>query len=351
MFEIDYSSILRRALPLVALACVGLATPALAGPLDELSGRLALMEYQADRISAATGAPVPPAEVPDASAPAAPMVVAQSSGSVADLTVRMNRLEEQLRLITGQFEETNFQIRRLQDQLQRMQEDNEFRFQDLEKGSGKKRSDAAPAQPAEPAKETAAAAPAGGPAAGPQTLGQVPDIAATDETPADAPGRPLDLSTLILQSGALEEPVENGVPGVASHEFAAAGPSSPRADYDAAYGNILRGDYGAAEASFRGFIDHYPNDPLTADAQYWLGESLYGQGRYRDAANTFLAHYKTYPDSRKVPDSLLKLAASLGALGETSTACATYGKLLNDYPDASAAVRQRALADQKKYHC
>ncbi|MEZ5841913.1 MAG: tetratricopeptide repeat protein [Hyphomicrobiales bacterium] len=79
--------------------------------------------------------------------------------------------------------------------------------------------------------------------------------------------------------------------------------------------------------------------------------SLYGQGRYREAADAFLTHYKTYPSSRKVPDSLLKLAASLAALGETSTACATYGKLMSDYPDASAAVRQRAVADQKKYGC
>ena len=84
---------------------------------------------------------------------------------------------------------------------------------------------------------------------------------------------------------------------------------------------------------------------------YWLGESYYGQGEYRDAANAFLTVYKDYPNAKKVPDSLLKLASSLGELGETSTACATFDKLLAEFTNASNAVRERAITDRAKYGC
>ena len=59
------------------------------------------------------------------------MQVAQSAASLA---VRVDRLEEQMRQYNGQIEELNFRVRQLQEQLQRFQEDSEFRFQDLEGG-------------------------------------------------------------------------------------------------------------------------------------------------------------------------------------------------------------------------
>ncbi|MEP3258696.1 MAG: tol-pal system protein YbgF, partial [Roseibium sp.] len=63
-----------------------------------------------------------------------------------DSTVRVNELEERLRVLTGQIEQLSFQMRELQDQMRRMQEDNEYRFQQLEGGTPGKRSDVAPSQ-------------------------------------------------------------------------------------------------------------------------------------------------------------------------------------------------------------
>ena len=68
--------------------------------------------------------------------------------------------------------------------------------------------------------------------------------------------------------------------------------------------------------------------------EFWLGESHLQQGEYRDAANAFLAVYKTAPDSPKGPDALLKLGVSLSALGEKSAACATLAEVGRRYPQA-----------------
>ena len=61
---------------------------------------------------------------------------------------------------------------------------------------------------------------------------------------------------------------------------------------------------------------------LAGSAQYWLGETFYAQGNFREAAQNFLHGYKNYPKSRRAPDSLLKLGISLNKLGQTQQACA-----------------------------
>lgn len=66
----------------------------------------------------------------------------------------MQQLEEQLRQLNGRIEEMSFQLLQMQETIRKQQEDNEFRFQQLEKtGAGgaakapvkKSETDAAPA--------------------------------------------------------------------------------------------------------------------------------------------------------------------------------------------------------------
>ena len=96
-------------------------------------------------------------------------VAQQSDGTTTPV------LEEQLRQMNGKIEELNFQVLQMQEQIRKQQEDNEFRFQQLEGGSpgapkpaGQKKSDAEPttdssvAEAPAQAPADAAAAPAGG---------------------------------------------------------------------------------------------------------------------------------------------------------------------------------------------
>lgn len=73
--------------------------------------------------------------------------------------VQIQQLQETVRQLTGRIEDMNFQVLQMQEQLRKTQEDNEFRFQQLEKkpASGKKTELETPAG-AQPNKEAAAAA-------------------------------------------------------------------------------------------------------------------------------------------------------------------------------------------------
>ena len=90
--------------------------------------------------------------------------------------------------------------------------------------------------------------------------------------------------------------------------------TNPKELYETAYGYLLQRDYGAAQAAFDDFLAKYPNDSLSGNAQYWLGETHFVRGQYKAAAGAFLKGYQTYAQSAKAPDSLLKLAMSLDRL-------------------------------------
>ena len=106
--------------------------------------------------------------------------------------------------------------------------------------------------------------------------------------------------------------------------------------YSQGYGQLLQRDYAGAEASFRALVQRFPADPLAGKAQYWLGESYYARGAFKDAADAFLASYRTYGSGEKAPDSLLKLAMALAALGEKDAACSTFAEFGAKYPSADA---------------
>ncbi|MGH1418725.1 MAG: tol-pal system protein YbgF [Hyphomicrobiaceae bacterium] len=126
---------------------------------------------------------------------------------------------------------------------------------------------------------------------------------------------------------------------------------NPKALYETAYGYLLQQDYGAAEVAFLDFLQRYPSDKLSGNAQYWLGESHYVRGQYKSAAGAFLKGYQTYSKSAKAPDSLLKLAMSLDRLGQKDAACSSYTELVNRFPNAPAHVKNRAASERRRVGC
>lgn len=274
-----------------------------------------------------------------------PTVVAQSSDP------RVTALEEQIRSLNGTVEELNFQILQLQEQLRKMQEDNEFRFQELEKrsDSGGRSDRVASTAPAEPRQAADPPATSGG---------SVEDIIAGETTAATAPsdtsgpGEPPKSFGTITFDGDGNSP-DDDAPAPRNGEAVAALPPSdnPEELYRNSYQFILSGDYATAESGFRDHIERFPENGRAADAHFWLGEALLGQKRYRDAAETFLGASKNYPKAKKAPDMLLKLGVSLVALNQREVACATFAEIGNRYPGVSAALRDRVKQEQASASC
>jgi len=279
-----------------------------------------------------------------------------------DSAVRISQMEERIRVLTGQIEQLSFQLREMQDQMRRMQEDNEYRFQQLEGGTPGKRSDVAPGSGAPgldlegTPQSGALVAPGGG-------FATLPTDGSGDATwdqsggyenglPTDGP---IDLSALAKGLETVPGTGQDLGPDRLSLDddqiASVIASGDPRTDYNEAYSLAVNGDYAGAEAGFRTFLENYPDDQLSANAQYWLGESLLAQQNYREAADAFLKTYTDHPGTAKSPDSLLKLGVSLRGLGEAEAACATFSELLNKFPNAASAVLTQARDERRRAQC
>ena len=280
-----------------------------------------------------------------------------------DLVVRLDRLESQIRQLTGVIEQLQYRNQQLEALVRRMQDDAEAGSKGLPRVS-RPQTSALPSSPpatVAPARRGDAFDPAQNPTApgAPHTLGSInpaappPPVVANAGEPGGVPGRgagaPLDLATM-SPPGA--PPPGQPPRGPNGGQVATLPPSqTPRDEFDLAYGYVLRKDYALAEDGFRNFLSKYPNDRLAGDATYWFGETLFQRQRYRDAAEAFLNVSTKYESSAKAPDALLRLGQSLAQLGEKEAACASLGEIARKFPRASAGVKQGVEREQKRVRC
>ena len=336
--------------------------------------------------AAATGpepaAPVPAIGLSGGSAHPArqPMRLAQAS----DAAFRVNQLEERVRVLNGQIEELNFQILQMQETLRRMQEDNEFRFQELEEKHGaaggsrtrlgklqpsERNNDARPSGGNEAARVNPSDTGATDTAAGPrvtadgveiyegsdgeaENTGLIPGSLGTITFDADGNiidtnvGAPIDLTSRVTRPGGAA-PQQGSQGQLASLSL----PEDPDQLYQLGYGFIQAGEYGQAEEVFATFAERFPNNARLPEARFWHGESLYAQGDYEQAARIFLDTHRDHPDSRLGPQTLLKLAASLAGMDQRELACATYAEVPIKYPQMTNAVRSNLESGQRAAKC
>ena len=318
-----------------------------------VSGGLAFAGNSAPSRAGGVPAPVPAVGLPGvfgAEAGEETIILAQAGDP------RITALEEQVRQLSGTIEELNFQILQMQEQMRKMQEDNEFRFQELEKKSDAGAGGNNVAATAQPPANSSGSGAQPGTAATTPTEPRAGDVAtAPDGQGTGAPPREFGTITFDAQgnvkSGVAADTTADGAASDGTTVAALPSTDDPEELYRNSYEFILSGDYPTAEAGFRDHIQRFPADQKTADARFWLGESLLGQQKYRDAAETFLAANKDYPDSKKAPDMLLKLGVSLVGLNQKDVACATFGEVVRKYPNASGALKERVKQEQALAAC
>jgi tol-pal system protein YbgF len=300
--------------------------------------------------------------------------VAQASqASPADLVVRLERMEAQIRQLTGVIEQLQFRNQQLEAQLKRMQEASGPQPSPLLRSPPASGPIQAP--PTVTGRRSDAFDPLQNPNAPgvPQTLGTLssgaplpPDHGSElNDAPVGAPGgrqpgSPLDLTTFGTNTAnSAAPPTSNTLPPPPARNLSATGvvaavlpPSAiPRDQYDLGYGYIQRKDYALAEDAFQTFLTKYPADKLAPEAQFWLGEARFQRQRYDVAAEAFLAVSTKHRTNAKAPEAMLRLGQSLAALGQREMACATFDEVSRKYPRASSNVRQGVEREQKRVRC
>ncbi len=207
--------------------------------------------------------------------------------AVGDVIVRLDRLEEEIRELTGTVERIEFEQRRIAEEAARRFGDIEFRLTELEGGDT-------------------------------SSLTPVPPLGSAEQ-------------------GGTEEAQAVSV--------------SERNDLDRAVEDVRQGRYDLAEDRLRTFLTTYPGSPLEGEARYWLGESQFTRGAFQSAARSYLAGYRSEQTGPVAARNLYRLGVTLGRLGQVNEACLTLREVRQRFPQAPEEVLEQAGEEADALAC
>ncbi|PCI99994.1 MAG: tol-pal system protein YbgF [Alphaproteobacteria bacterium] len=252
------------------------------------------------------------------------------SSAAAAAEVRFQQMEKEIRRLTGQVEEQNYEIRRLRDDLAKRVDDLEMRLRDAGQSGGGNISVSSSSGMPYIAPSSNSAKPS---APTPSQETKKPNSSFQYQPPSGAP----------QALGTINKSQSTGAVSKSSD-------SAPRA-YDYAYSFIKARDFNRAEREFAKFMTEYPNHPLVSNAKYWYGETFYVRGEYEKSARIFAEGYQQFPKGPKAASNLLKLGMALTGMGKTADACIAYKQLKKDYAQSSVSVLKRASTEMKRINC
>lgn len=110
-----------------------------------------------------------------------------------------------------------------------------------------------------------------------------------------------------------------------------------RANYQASFELLKQGRYKEASSALKQFIVAFPTSPLLDNAQYWLAETHYVSQEYDKALREFTVVVDKYPQSRKIPDALLKIGYCNYELKRYAPARTALKRVVAEFPETTAA--------------
>lgn len=259
-----------------------------------------------------------------------------STTAMTDVLARLDALETQIARLTGQVEQNTNSIALLTGRVSALEP--------------------APPAGAATAPSVAPAAPANGNALTPAAV--APSTAAAIPPPAALPA--------VVTPPAVAKPAPAPAPAPAAKPT---GPSAQRIAAVQAIAKPVTNDPGDDEYSYgyrlweakflpeaqqqlRLFVEKYPRHAKISYGLNLLGRAYLDDGKPAEAAPWFLRNYQTNKQGARAGDSLLYLAQSMIATGDTRRACIALAEFSDTYPAlAGGRLLQQYEAGRRKVKC
>ena len=120
-------------------------------------------------------------------------------------------------------------------------------------------------------------------------------------------------------------------------------PAAESRDYEAALALLKESKFKESQAGFEQFIARYPGSSFLPNAHFWAGNAALQAKDVGAAGNYFRTILNNWPNDAIAPDAMLGVANAQQAMGEAKPSQETLKKLVERFPDSSAAkvARQR----------
>lgn len=138
-------------------------------------------------------------------------------------------------------------------------------------------------------------------------------------------------------AGGPASPATSGSP---IHSAAAA----PSADtlYSNGYRDYTGGKYDLARQEFLDYLKYYGQTDLAANAQFYLGEIAYAQGKYDQAVTEYDKMFSSYPKSFKLAPAHFRKGMALIELGQKTAGVRELRDVIKRFPGTEEERRARA---------
>ena len=249
--------------------------------------------------------------------------LAQQKNQMIEVLQQLTRLESEVRQLRGEVERLTYENKRLKSQQNDLYTDLDQRLRSLQAGTQSSAAMQAPSAMSanqlaiEPVRSPSAPAAAGPPGSVPVTGSAAPVSGAVVGSTASA----------IPQAGT-SQMVQPTVP---------VDPAKEQADYKSAFNLLKVGKYDEAIKAYTEFLRKYPTGQYAANAQYWLGEANYVRRQFPVAIQEFQKVVTLYPQSRKIPDAMLKIGYIHYEMKQSDDARRVLTELTQNYPGTTAA--------------
>jgi tol-pal system protein YbgF len=239
---------------------------------------------------------------------------AQSSSQMLEMQQQLTRLENEVRQLRGEVERLSHENKRLKNQQNDLYTDLDQRMRAIQAGA--------------PANQlmVESVAPTTPPASTGSATVTMPPVAGT--VPASS------------QRGGLAiggQPTSVSQPVTSMPVSAPADPAKEQESYKAAFDLLKVGKYNEAILAYSDFLRQYPSGTYAPNAQYWLGEANYVTRQFPVAIEEFQKVINRYPESRKLPDAMLKIGYIHYELKQSDDARRVLTGLTKKFPGTTAA--------------
>lgn len=111
--------------------------------------------------------------------------------------------------------------------------------------------------------------------------------------------------------------------------------------YDKGFAAFARQDYGTSVLLFSNFLERYPADNYSDNAQFWIAESYYRQSRWEDAEDAYRKVLRNYEhrstlEGFKTPDAIYRIGQTYLKRQKPDRAAYYFANVSDRFGDSSA---------------
>lgn len=123
---------------------------------------------------------------------------------------------------------------------------------------------------------------------------------------------------------------------------------SPQRLYDTAWADFTAGQWALCIQGFDTYLKSYSRTDNADDAQFYIGECHFSDGKFNEAIDAYNRVVTNYPKGDRVPDAMYKRGLALNSIGQPDRARESWEGLMKQFPDSDLTRLAKQNLDRLK---